>query len=153
MNNRLLQGCRILVVEDEGMIAYDVRNALREVGAEVLGLRHTVESALSLLREEHDIDGAVLDINLGGVMVFPVADALALRGVPFVFTTGYPEDVLPSRYKFVKRCEKPMNMAAVAEAIGDAMFAFLDPGSRRRRITMPQEKGYSSHSVTNVLLA
>jgi CheY-like chemotaxis protein len=139
MNNRLLQGCRILVVEDEAMIAYDLSSSLQEAGAEVLGPRHTVESALDLLREEQDVHGAVLDVNLGGAMVFPVADALALRGVPFIFATGYPRAVLPSRYNSVKRYEKPVNMTDVTEAIGDAMFAFLAPGSRRQRITMPPE--------------
>jgi CheY-like chemotaxis protein len=134
-----LQGCRVLVVEDEVMLAYDLHRALEDAGACVLGPVQSVDGALALLRQEQDVHGAVLDINLNGQMVFPVADALSLRGIPFVFATGYQKEILPSHYRFVTRCEKPVSMSAVADAIGAAMFAFLDPGTRRRRLTMGRE--------------
>ena len=136
MNDVSLQGCRILVVEDEFMLAYDLARALEDAGAEVIGPMPSVDTALATLKAEQEVHGAVLDINLGGQMVFPVADALALRGVPFVFATGYQKEVVPSHYGFVTRCEKPVSMSDVANAIGEAMFAFLDPGTRRRRLTM-----------------
>ena len=135
-----LQGCRVLVVEDEYMLAYDLCRTLQDAGACVLGPVESVDGAIALLKQERDIHGAVLDINLGGQMVFPVADALALRGVPFVFATGYQKEIVPSNYNFVTRCEKPVSMTAVADAIGTAMFAFLDPGSRRRRLTTGSQK-------------
>ena len=121
------------------MLSYDLVRALEEAGATVIGPIPSVEEALAALKAEQEVHGAVLDINLRGEMVFPVADALALRGVPFVFATGYPKEVVPSHYSFVTRCEKPVRMNEVANAIGEAMFAFLDPGTRRRRLTMGPE--------------
>lgn len=118
MSERTLQDCRILIVEDEFMLADELDMMFRDAGAVVLGPKGSVADALSLIRSEPDIHGAILDVNLGGEPAFPVADLLRARGVPFVFTTGYDGSVIPARFIDVVRCEKPIKIAIVAHAIG-----------------------------------
>src|SRR3954467_14286390 len=85
-----LRGRCLLVVEDEYLIAADLTASLESLGVEVIGPAASVEEALALVHNSSDrIDGAVLDINLRNERVYPVADVLIERGVPFVFTTGY----------------------------------------------------------------
>jgi len=106
----MLRGKRLLLVEDEYMIAVDLADALEAAGAEVVGPADTVESALAVLRcEDRAIDAAVLDINLNGMAVFPVAEALKVRGIPFVFATAYDEMVVPAAYGDVPLVEKPVS--------------------------------------------
>lgn len=107
MVEQALQGRRILIVEDEYLLADDLREALTNEGAEVLGPVASVEEATRLLQDASRIDAAVLDINLRGEPVFPFADALRARGVPFAFTTGYDSSALPPRYVDTPRVEKP----------------------------------------------
>lgn len=116
-----LQDCRILVVEDEYMLAEELQNELGASGAFVLGPVGTIEDAISLITSESHIDGAVLDVNLSGDWVFPAADLLIDRGVPFVFTTGYDALSLPTRFEHIARCEKRMNIRKVTQAIGRAL--------------------------------
>ncbi|WP_159348669.1 PAS domain S-box protein [Roseomonas harenae] len=85
-----LTGRRVLLVEDELLVAMETEEALRDLGCEVLGPAATIEEALRLAQSEAGrIDAAVLDVNLAGRPSFPVADLLAGRGVPVVFATGY----------------------------------------------------------------
>jgi DNA-binding response OmpR family regulator len=88
---------RILVVEDEAMIALDLETALRRSGCEVVGPVATVAAAERALAEQLP-DAAVLDIEVADGKTFPIADALADRGVPFVFLTGYEPDSVPERH-------------------------------------------------------
>ncbi len=108
---------RILVVEDEYLMAEELREALEDAGAHVLGPAPTVDAALRLLADGAAPDAAILDVNLGGERSFPVADALAARGVPFVFATGYDAWALPLAYQGAQRCEKPVDMRAVRHAL------------------------------------
>ena len=101
-----LANLRVLVVEDEYFLADDMAQALREVGARVIGPVPSRDRALALLAEQ-PVDVAVLDINLKGETVYPVADALRAKGVPFVFATGYDSRAVPDGYKDVPRWEKP----------------------------------------------
>ena len=112
-----LYGLRILVVEDEYMLAEDLRQSLERLGAEVLGPAATVEQALKLLQSEDSPDGAVLDVNLQGDYVFPVLDVLRKQRVPFVLATGYDGWVLPPAYADAPRCEKPLDMRRLASAL------------------------------------
>jgi two-component SAPR family response regulator len=93
MNDNNLAGRRILIVEDEMLIAMALENLLRRNGCEVIGPARSVDRALTLLEGEF-LDAAVIDINLDGERCTPVADALLARGVPFVVATGYSEIVL-----------------------------------------------------------
>jgi DNA-binding LytR/AlgR family response regulator len=116
-----LKDRRILIVEDEYMTADDLRRDLEGLGARVLGPVARVSDALSLLEADGMLDGAILDVNLGGEKVFPVADALRSRGIRFVFSTGYDEWALPDAYNDVPRCEKPIDMARLARTLFDWM--------------------------------
>ena len=112
---------RILVVEDEYFLMMDLCDALQKVGAVVVGPAPSVEAALALVASEPDIDVALLDINLGGEMVYPVADALGARGVPYVFSTGYDDGVLNRLYPGIQRCEKPVEFRLLAQALAAAL--------------------------------
>ncbi|MDZ7281315.1 response regulator [Sphingomonas sanguinis] len=98
---------RILIVEDEYMLARDLQLELEEAGAIVIGSEASVRSALSRIEQEERIDAVILDVNLGGQFAFPVADALNARQIPFIFASGYEDDVVKSRYPGVVNCAKP----------------------------------------------
>lgn len=83
-----LRGCRALLVEDEMLVAMAIEDALIDSGCEVVGPIARVDTALDVIRRE-PLNFALLDINLGGVMSYPIADELIARGVPFSFVTGY----------------------------------------------------------------
>ncbi|SFB59108.1 CheY chemotaxis protein or a CheY-like REC (receiver) domain [Rhizobium sp. NFR07] len=118
MTKSALKGRRILVVEDEYMLADELRTQLSDAGAVVLGPVPSVEQAIALIRQLDKIDWAILDINLGGEFAYPVADLLMDRNTPFVFSTGYVDAALPPRFADIPRCEKPINVDAVAQALG-----------------------------------
>jgi DNA-binding LytR/AlgR family response regulator len=111
---------RILVVEDEFILASDLAHFLESRGAKIVGPASSVESALPLV-EGQQLDGAVLDVNLGKERVYPVADALTARGVPIVFATGYDELLMQREYIAVPRCLKPINKDALVKALARAM--------------------------------
>lgn len=112
-----LTGLRILIVEDEYYIAMDLERELVEAGATVVGPAPSVVAALELIVHEPRVDAASLDINLGGEMVFPVADELAEREVPYLFATGYNDNDVPDRYRQVAKLFKPIPPGAVAAEI------------------------------------
>lgn len=112
-----LVGVRLLLVEDEFALAVGLAEALEDAGAQVLGPVSSVESALALIDEVPELDAAVLDVNLGGETVFPVADVLLHHGLPFVFATGYDREQLPPRYRRFETCTKPVEPGALAAAL------------------------------------
>jgi ActR/RegA family two-component response regulator len=114
-----LIGHQILVVEDEYMLAMDLARSLQERGAVVIGPVGTVTEAMTLACREPTLAAAVLDINLGNERVFPVADVLDRRAIPFVFTTGYEGLVIPDRHQAVKRLEKPIDTEALVRYLSE----------------------------------
>jgi CheY-like chemotaxis protein len=112
-------GRRVLIVEDEYFIAEELAHAFQDGGAEIVGPVSNVDDALDLIEEAGALDAAVLDMNLQGEMVYPVADALLARGVPFVFATGYDAASIPAKYETIVRYEKPV----AAHNVGRALFA------------------------------
>jgi DNA-binding response OmpR family regulator len=118
MPEQNLRGTRILIVEDEYFLADDLCRTLTDAGAEVIGPFANVEDATTMIAGGTPIDAAVLDVNLRGDMVFPVADALRERGVPFAFATGYDQEALPDRFVGAPRVEKPFKGYKVAEILG-----------------------------------
>ena len=112
MSEGALAGRRVLVVEDEYLLADALDRALGAAGAAVLGPVASVEAALNLLGRVRP-DAVVLDVNLDGEMAYPVADALAASGVPYLFTTGYDQAALPQRHAAVRRLEKPVEMSVI----------------------------------------
>jgi DNA-binding NtrC family response regulator len=117
MVDQVLRGTRILIVEDEYLLADDLNNALADAGAHVLGPAASVEDATALIEKESAIDAAVLDVNLRGDMVFPLADILRDRGIPFAFATGYDDWALPPRFADAPRVEKPFKSERVADIL------------------------------------
>jgi CheY-like chemotaxis protein len=101
-----MAGKRILVVEDEFLIALDIAGALEQAGLVVIGPLASVRDALHTLESEK-VDGALLDANLGGEPVGRVADALRARKVPFAFVSGYGREQLPQQHQGAPLIAKP----------------------------------------------
>ena len=111
-------GLQILIVEDNYFVASALAQRIQDHGASVVGPVATLQSALELV-ETHgfELNGASLDINLNGRLVFPVADALLARGIPIVFSTGYDSRAIPESYREIPRCEKPIDSETVAREL------------------------------------
>ena len=117
-----LAGARVLVLEDETLVSMMVEDMLLELGCEVLGPFAKLDQALDFVgRMDDGIDAALLDVNLGGVRSFPMAEALAGKGVPFVFTTGYDESGLPDAWRGRPTLRKPFMMGEMADALRKAL--------------------------------
>jgi CheY-like chemotaxis protein len=113
-----LAGRRILVVEDDYLVAQTIAALLEDGGAEVVGPVGFVADAITFIqRNDTAFDGAVLDINLHGERSYAVADALAARAVRFVFTTGYGADAIEPPYRRYPRCAKPIDRRALFAAL------------------------------------
>jgi DNA-binding response OmpR family regulator len=118
-----LRGARILVLEDEMMAASMLEIVLGECGCIVVGPAASVAEGLALAME-HAIDAAILDVNLGGELVFPVADVLAARRVPFIFVTGYGVNGINcARYAKIPIVQKPYDDEALVAMIANALAA------------------------------
>lgn len=118
MPDRIFSNCHVLIAEDEYLLADDLRMELEEVGVVILGPVGTLQDAVALIESEAKIDGAILDINLRGEMVFPAADLLLERDVPFLFTTGYDASTIPARFSNILRFEKPVNIRPIIQTLG-----------------------------------
>ncbi len=113
-----LENLRILVVEDDYLVARAMVESLEGAGAEVLGPIGWIDEAVAFLESYADrLDAAVLDINLHGQRSDRVADALIARSVRLIFATGYGVGVTEGRYGKVPRFEKPFNLSAVIAAL------------------------------------
>jgi DNA-binding response OmpR family regulator len=111
-----LEGVRVLVVEDEFLVATLIEDMLVAAGCVVAGPIPRLSKALDAVGSG-TFDAAVLDVNLGGDRVYPVADALSRRNVPFVFVTGYGTGVLPREYAARPRLCKPFKMADLLDQL------------------------------------
>jgi len=116
-----LAGRRILVVEDEMMIAMLVEDMLSELGCSVVGPAHALDTALDLAQTEVGLDAALLDVNLGGQPVFAVADALRAKGVPAIFSTGYGDAGLRDVDRGSPVLQKPFRAGDLARALNKAL--------------------------------
>jgi len=104
----------VLIVEDEYLLAHDLSRYFREMGAVVLGPASSLDAAGPQVAYA---DAAILDIDLNGQAVFPLADELVRRGIPFVFYTGRSDIVIPHRFQFAGRVGKPASTQAVFDAL------------------------------------
>jgi two-component sensor histidine kinase/CheY-like chemotaxis protein len=109
---RLETGNRILLVEDEILVAMMMRDILTELGFTVVGPFSRLSEAMVAAVHE-DIDAGIIDINLGGEFVYPVADVLAARKIPFVFVTGYGVESIDGRFGYVPIVKKPVQRLAL----------------------------------------
>jgi DNA-binding response OmpR family regulator len=97
---------RILVIEDELMVAMSLEMALEGAGYEVIGPFGRLEQALDVARNGQ-MDMALLDVNVRGEAIFPVADVLTARGIPYAFLTGYGREAIPARFDADQVLSKP----------------------------------------------
>jgi CheY-like chemotaxis protein len=123
-----LSGRRIFLVEDELLVAMALEATLQDFGAVVIGPIGRVKQAVQVARED-PMDAAVLDVNLAGERVFPVADVLAARRIPFVFYTGYGQEVLPAHY----RTRPILSKTSTTNALLSAMNQLFQPPEAESR--------------------
>ena len=114
--NAILNAKRILIVEDEDMIAMLVEETVLDEGGLVVGPVGDLDGALALARSA-DIDAAVLDVNLAGKPSYAVADVLAGRGIPFLFATGYGDQSLAAGHETAPVISKPFQLDAMVTAL------------------------------------
>jgi len=107
---------RVLIAEDEFLVGVQLEEDLRSVGCAILGPFNTLERATQAARRER-FDLAILDINLNGHLVYPLADELAARGVPFIFLSGYARRDLPERFRRAPQLTKPHDPVALSREI------------------------------------
>jgi PAS domain S-box-containing protein len=119
----VVQGSRVLIVEDEALIAMELCEALSGLGWEVVGPVGTIDEAICAIADCPHLDAAVLDVNLAGTLVYPVADQLRALGVPIVFCTGYQQIDDQERYSGCPVVRKPVNIRLLATELQRAREA------------------------------
>jgi len=117
-----LNGLRVLVVEDEMMVSMLIEDMLGELGCLVIGPASRLDEAMQLARDA-ELDCAVLDVNLGGQPIFPLADLLRERGRPFAFATGYGDAGLRDVDKGSPVLQKPFREGDLARVLGELRAA------------------------------
>lgn len=113
-----MNGKRILIVEDEAMLALEIGALLQESGMTPIGPSSCITDALRLIHEQ-PIDCALLDVNLQGESTERIAAALAARAIPFAFVTGYSREAIPARFRGIPLVMKPF----AAPKLIDTIFA------------------------------
>ena len=111
---------RILIVEDEMLVAMNIEDMLLDLGHEVAGLASRLAPALALAAEA-EVDAAVLDVNLAAEQFFPVPNLLDQRGIPFLFATGYGLGGIEERYRGRTVLQKPFRLADLGAALLSAV--------------------------------
>lgn len=119
-----LRGKRVLIVEDEMLVAMNLEDTLLDLGLEIVGTAMQLGPAIELAQGQ-DLDVAVLDINLHGGRSYPVADILLRRGIPFIFATGYGYAEGESAYRHVPVLAKPYRAADLKVALIEVIQAGL----------------------------
>jgi CheY-like chemotaxis protein len=123
-----LKGLRLMVVEDEALVAMMLESMLTGLGCVVTGVAGTLKRAMALADTVSEpLDGAILDVNLGGEKVYPVAERLTERGVPFVFCTGYGLSGLTPNFAHVPTLAKPYQTRDLESLLTSALV-----GARRQ---------------------
>jgi DNA-binding response OmpR family regulator len=122
-----LDGKRVLITEDEYLIAADLMFEVTAAGGKVVGTSGSVDAALDFIAAGN-LDGAILDIRLMGQRSFRVADVLAARQIPFIFATAMSHHDAPPRHANVHWLEKPWTRVVLRKALEDAM-SFRDEGA------------------------
>jgi len=113
-----LAGLRVLVVEDEMMVSMLIEDMLSDLGCKVVGPASRLEEAIALVGSS-ELDCAVLDVNLGGQPIFPLADILREKGAPFAFATGYGDAGLRDVDKGTPVLQKPFRESDLARILGE----------------------------------
>lgn len=109
-------GLRVLIAEDEFLVALSLEEDLRGHGCEIIGPFSRLSDARKAA-EEQGIDVALLDVNMNGEMAYPVADALSARSIPFIFLSGYGATTFPEQYRNSPRVPKPYDPSMLIKEI------------------------------------
>lgn len=112
-----LEGRKVLIVEDESLVAMLLETMLEDMGCMVFGTAARVEDALQMIAGDARPDAALLDVNVAGQTVYPVAEALDRRGVPLVFSTGYGQGGLAEGWGGRPTVQKPYTEAMIRDAL------------------------------------
>jgi CheY-like chemotaxis protein len=120
-----LAGRRILLVEDELLVAWMLGDMLKNLGCVVIGPAATVTQALTLL-DAQIVDAVMLDVRLNGEVSYPVADVLIARGIPFLFSTGYDKDRLREGYRSFPTLQKPFQPTELDKVLA-SLFDVTEP--------------------------
>jgi CheY-like chemotaxis protein len=115
-NLAIRPGLRVLVAEDEALVSMLIEDMLAEMGAVIVGPASTFAEALALAGEA-EADVALLDVNLAGKPIFPVADTLRTRGIPYIFASGYGEAGIIEAHRGAAVLQKPFREADLARAL------------------------------------
>ena len=115
-----LHGLRVLVIEDEPIIALMLEDVLSELGCGVVGPASSLQQAFDIVHSQKDIDVAILDVRLGEQSAFPIANELAKRGTPLVFSSGMGAEGLPHEWRGHPAILKPATLADVAAGLQQA---------------------------------
>ena len=115
---------RVMIVEDEALVALVLADQLTELGLSVVGPCSSVAEAKAIA-DKGDFEAALLDVNLGGELVYPVADLLSARGIPFVFVTGYGRESIDRRFANAPVLEKPVELASLQDIFGHSQEAMM----------------------------
>jgi CheY-like chemotaxis protein len=99
---------KLLLAEDETLVGMMMRDLLSDAGFFVVGPIQTLDEAIGAARS-FEFDGAILDVNMGGTLVYPLAELLAQRGIPFIFITGYDDDSIDPRFSGASILQKPLD--------------------------------------------
>ncbi|MEG6507584.1 response regulator [Methyloligella sp. 2.7D] len=121
-DHRQLEGLRILVVEDEALTALQLEDMLESLGCAVVGPAARVQHAIAMLERE-SVDLALLDLNVAGELVYPVAAALSERNLPFLFTAGLGTTSLQNGYDGHVVLQKPYALAELRDGILSSLTA------------------------------
>ncbi len=111
-----------MIVEDEALVAMALEDQLIDLGRSVVAVCTTVADALKAITE-HAPDAAILDVNLGGELVYPVADRLLAAGIPFVMITGYGRESIDREYSSIDILEKPIDRKALEVIFAPQMLS------------------------------
>jgi two-component SAPR family response regulator len=115
------KGIRVFVVEDEALVAMNLEMILEDLGCVIVGPAMRFDRAEEMVNGELPADAAILDVNVGGREVFPLASQLTERGMPIVFATGYDHSGIPSEWHDRPMLQKPYTSDDVARALQQAL--------------------------------
>ena len=116
----MMKGLRVLIVEDEFLLALSLEDDLVMAGCVTIGPFSRLADATEATRRE-DFDLAILDVNLGGEPIYPLAEELLARGKRFLLLTGYGAESLPPHFRNLPRLSKPYDVASLLKEIGRAL--------------------------------
>lgn len=116
----------VLVVEDEALVALNLEDMLGELGCNIVGPAMRLERARAMIEEGVSVDVAILDVNVAGMQVFPIAEMLAERQIPIIFATGYDREGLPEQWHDCTVLQKPYTLEDVSRSLAAAMTDAAD---------------------------